>query len=132
MSQIPTRTFPLNVEGQEQPNYFVFRANHRAWHTLERLNGVGLFEWLAQFGTSKQLGPWHELAWALSSTYREKMANPPDFKDFLDMLPGAGDDWNRFVLMLSELVREAFPAEEPVKKPVAPTKKTKSPSRRGG
>lgn len=125
------RSFPLYVEGEEKPQYWIFRANHRAWHTIERVASKGVLEWLSELGQARTLGPWHELAWALSSTHREKMANPPSYDDFLDLLP-TGDQWKKFVILLSQIISEAFPAEAaPPKKATTPTMKTK-PSRRRG
>lgn len=136
MSQIPMKVFMFFEEGQAQPTPWIFRANHRAWHTLEILTGRGLVEFLGELTSAGHLLlPWHQLAWALSSTHREKMGKPPAYSDFLDLLPtGDGEwGWGKFVIMLSELVREAFPADPSEKKVTAPVtsqKKSRSPRAR--
>lgn len=90
----------------------LFRADHRAWYTLERHTGLPLMSFLQGLGEAPPMSAIYYLAWALSATGRFREQRSEDFEGFLDLLPPLGA-MSTVMQPLMEMVGEAFrPANE--------------------
>lgn len=98
-----------------------FVGNHRAWKAFEDITGLGLWAALGTLGkTDQYVGPWYELAWALTATYRSQRS-ALSYDEFLELLPVGMDHWIKFCSMLSSLVAEAWPTDEEKKTATKPS-----------
>ncbi len=86
-----------------------FRADHLGFYALERLSGLGLFDY---FGLpDKRLTRFYELAYAFSASWREDMGLDQPFRKFLQQLPV--EHFQDLRAKLFELAFEALAAGAP-------------------
>lgn len=90
---------------------WLFRADHRAWYTLEKHTGQPLMTYMDGLNEQMPLGKLYDIAWAMSATGRAKDQADVNFEDFLDLLPPMSG-LQGWMTSLMELLAEAFPAAE--------------------
>lgn len=89
----------------------LYRADHRAWYTLERHTGQPLMQYMDGVSSSMPLTKLYDIAWALSASGRMREQSSLTFDQYLDLLPSMGD-MQGFVSSLMEMLAEAFPSGE--------------------
>lgn len=92
-------------------SYLLFRADNRAWYTLEKKSGKTLMEFLSGLDGDVPLSAIYDLAWAMSSSGRMREQRSEDFDGFLDLLPPLTDA-QAFLQPMMDLLAEAFSGNE--------------------
>lgn len=110
MSKTPNLFVPERRLMMADGQTVLFRADHRAWLTLERHTGESLSRFLEAVSGDVPMRRVYDLAWALSATHRAREQDSSDFEAFLERIPplsGMGS----FLSPLMELLGEAFRGE---------------------
>ena len=91
--------------------YLLFRADNRAWYTLEKQSGKPLMEFLSGLNGDVPLSAIYDLAWAMSASGRMREQRTEDFDSFLDLLPPLTDA-QAFLQPMMDMLGEAFAGGE--------------------
>ncbi len=98
--------------------FWVIRANHRAFRELEdleaRRTGVRRSFSAILATPDGSLSFYQDLLWAMSATHRDRLSETGkvDFLAFLDILPQAGDEWQKLVTTALEMCVNFWPRSE--------------------
>lgn len=103
-TNVPTVCFEL-ADGR---NWF-FRANQRAWYTLEAETKVP-FSWYLANPDGRHTRDLM-IAWAMTATHRRANGIVMEFEDWIDLLP-AGDIYEKLMTSIINCVRDSFPKSE--------------------
>lgn len=89
---------------------WLFRADHRAWYTLEQHTGQPMMSYMDGINEQMPLTKLYDIAWSLSATGRMRERSATTFDEFLDLMPGIAD-MQTWMTSLMEMLAEAFPSE---------------------